>query len=62
VKIKGVSGMVVHTYYPNTQRWRKEDQKFEISMGYVVRPCLQKLKQNIKVAENIVSGRIYSFS
>jgi hypothetical protein len=37
---------------PALGRWRQEDQEFEASVGYTVRPCLRKPK-----AGDVLRGR-----
>jgi hypothetical protein len=39
------------TIIPAFERWRQEDHKFEVSLGYIVRPCLKKVKKEVAVAE-----------
>jgi hypothetical protein len=34
--------MVVSTVIPALGRLRREDYKFEVSLGYIVKPCLKK--------------------
>jgi hypothetical protein len=36
------NGMVVRACNPSTWKLRQEDQKFKVSLGYIVRPCLKK--------------------
>jgi hypothetical protein len=38
-------GMVVHTYHPSIKEAEAEDLKFEVSLGYIVRPYLKKDKK-----------------
>jgi hypothetical protein len=35
-------GVVVNTYNPARRRLRKDDRKFEASLGFLARPCLKK--------------------
>jgi hypothetical protein len=36
--------MVVYTIIPALSRLSQEDQKFQASLGYIVRPCLKQNK------------------
>jgi hypothetical protein len=45
--------MVVHACNPKTQGLRKEEHEFEVSLGYVVRPCLRK-KKGKRISTNII--------
>jgi hypothetical protein len=40
---------------PGLRRLRQEDQKFEASKDYIVRPCLKKIKINNKISQNVTT-------
>jgi hypothetical protein len=41
-------GLVVQACNPSTWRWRQEDPNLEVTLGYMVRPCLKKTKKQNK--------------
>jgi hypothetical protein len=44
--------VVVHAYNPSPQQLRQEDYKFKASLGYMVRPSLEKKKKEEKERRN----------
>jgi hypothetical protein len=40
--------MVVCAYNPSPQRLRQEDDKYEASLSYIGKPCLQRAKAKKK--------------
>jgi hypothetical protein len=38
--------MAVHALIPELGRLRQEDHEFKVSLGYITRPCLKKVKKS----------------
>lgn len=43
----GDPGAVVHTYNPALRRLRQEDNEFNVSPHYIVKPCLKMNKNSL---------------
>jgi hypothetical protein len=48
--------MVAHTCNHGTRSLRQEDREFKANLGYIVRPCLKKIRKEKILRELLMKG------